>query len=124
MYINGTSGGVYNTPPRFNKSSGFSFYYKTLHYISWISNHTLGELSFAQCSNIFEWMRYGKGYFEKGYPDGIYRETPPMINRECLKGVPLRQLSVRNGNSLRSLSSGNKFSCSDIYPTFIDEIEE
>lgn len=123
MYSNGTSGGVYNAPPRFNKSSGFCSYYKTLYYISWISNHTLGELSFAHTSNVFEWMRYGKGYFEKGYPDSIYREIQPMINRVCLKGIPLRQLSVRDGNSLRSLSSGNKFSYTDKCPTFIDEME-
>lgn len=123
MYINGTSGGVYNTPPRFNKSSGFSSYYKTLHYISWISNHTLGELSFANISDVFEWMRDGKGYFEKRYPDSIYREIQPMTNRVCLKGVPLRQLSVRDGISLRSLSSGNKFSYTDKCPTFIDEME-
>lgn len=123
LHTNSNSGGVYNTPPRFSKSPGFNSYYKTLHYISWISTHTLGELSFANISDVFEWMRYGKGYFEKRYPDNIYREIPFMINRTCLKGVPLRQLSVRDGISLRSLSSGNKFSYTDKCPTFIDEME-
>lgn len=123
MYSNGASGGVYNAPPRFNKSSGFGSYYKTLRYISWFSNNTLRELSFTQASDVFKWMRYDKGYFEKGYPDSIYREIQPMVNRVCLKGIPLRQLSVRDRTSLRSLSSGNKFNCSGVYPAFIDEME-